>query len=387
MARGTEKFVFALGACAAACAMPASAAEWSVTPAFSWDADHSTNRGLQPDAPESQSYGAVVDLQLARRDDTSEFRIQPHYRLARYLADRYPDADDKQLSMSGHWGYENAVLELNALAAEESTLTTELAETGLVRADSNRRTIGGGLAWKYAAAETRQLSLSLGWQDVDYTGARQDVLTGYRYLTASVGESFTLTPRAALLVTAFGSRLESPERNSTSDERGASLGVQYAWSERTTMSLSLGLSKQDMDGRQSTGTTRDFSLDHKGERLDWSLGYSHSLQPYGTGVLAERDTAQLQFVRALGPRLDVLLSGRYARNQDGGFGFTFDSREYRFGESSLRWRVRETWYASLSVGYSTARQEATWFTRASDAHGWTIGLNTRWTPRAIVIGH
>jgi outer membrane usher protein FimD/PapC len=386
MACGTGKWAFSIGI-VVACVGNAQAGEWSVTPLFSWLADHSSNRGLIEGDPESQSYGANVDLSLARRDEDSEILVQPHYRMQRFVRDLYPDVDDMQLAARGHWLFETSSLDVNAQAAQESTLTTELAETGLVRADSNRRTYAGGIAWQFGHSETRQFGVSLGYQDVDYTGAREELLTGFRYATANVGETFNLSPRATLTASVFGSQLRNPDRDSTSDDRGVSLGVRYAWTERTLMSLTLGMSTQDTDGTRQTGTTRDFSLEHKGERLDWNLAYSHSLQPYGTGVLAARDTAQLELVRALSPRVSALLRGSYARNEDGGFGLTLDSRDYRFGEADLRWQLRETWTASLSSGYSSARQDAAFFNRAENASGWAVSVHTTWAPRALVIGH
>jgi hypothetical protein len=386
MACGTGKFAFAIGI-VVACAGNAQAGEWSVTPAFSWLADHYSNRWLADGVAESQTYGANVDLSLARRDEDSAILIQPHYSVHRFVQDLYPDVDDMQLAASGRWLFETSSLDLNARAAEESTLTTELAETGLVRADSNRRTYAGGIAWHFDHSENRQFGASLGYQDVDYTGALEDRLTGFRYATANVGESFTLSPRAALTASVFGSQLRNADRDSTSDERGVSLGVRYAWTERTLMSLTLGVSRQDTGDNQQTGTTRDFSLDHKGERIDWSLAYAHSLQPYGTGVLVVRDTAQLQFVRALSARVSALLRGSYARNEDGGFGLTLDSRDYRYGDAELRWQLRETWTAALSTGYSSARQDETLFNREQNASGWSVSVHTIWAPHALVIGH
>jgi hypothetical protein len=386
MACGSGKFALAFGL-VVACAGSVQAGEWSVTPEFSWLADHASNRALRDGEPESQSLGANLDVLVARRDETTEFEMRPHYRLQRFFSDRYPDADDKALDALARWQFENSAIDVNAQAAEESTLTSELAETGLVRADSIRHTYSGGFGWHYDSSENRQFSLSFSYQDVDYTGAYRDVLTGYRYASATVGESFSLSARAALLVNAFGTQLRNPERDSTSDERGASLGLRYAWTESTMMSLSLGLSRLDTQGRVSSGTTRDLSLEHKGERLDWSVSYSHRLQPFGTGVLAERDTAQLQVVRAFGARFSTLLRGSYARNEDGGFGLTFDRRDYRYGEAEFRWQMRETWGTSLSTGYSSARQGATFFSGAEQASGWNVSLRTQWAPRPLVIGH
>lgn len=386
MTCGTGKFAVAIGI-VVACAGTARGGEWSVTPEFSWLADHNSNRALREDTPASSSLGASIDFTLARRSENSSFEVRPHYRLQRFEDHLYPNVDDKQLAALARWTFESSALDLDAQAAEESTLTTELAETGLVRADSNRRTYATGLGWRYDSSENRQFSLSVSYQDVDYTGAYEDILTGYRYASANVGESFTLSPRVALSVNAFGSQLRNGVRDSTSNEHGVSLGMQYAWTERTTMSASFGVSREVTGGDEKSGTTRDFSLEHKSELLVWSLSYSHRLQPYGTGVLAEHDSAQLQMVRALSPRFSALLRGGYSRNDDDGFGFTFDSRSYRFGESEIRWQVRETLGVSLSTGYSNAKQDATFFSRAEDASGWSVAFRTRWAPRAYVIGH
>jgi hypothetical protein len=330
---------------------------------------------------------ANLDLSLARRDEDSEIVVQPHYHAQRFIHDLYPGVDDLQLAARGRWLLETSSLDLNAQAGQESTFTTELAETGLVRAGLDRRTYAGGIAWQFDHSETARLGASLGYQDVDYIGAHEALLTGYRYATANVGESVNLSPRATLTMSAFGSQLRNSERATTGDERGVSLGVRYAWTERMLMSLTLGVSRQDTDGRGNSGTTRDFSLEHKGERLDWSFAYVHSLQPYGTGVLAVRDTARLQFVRALGPRVSGVLRGSYARNEDGGFGLTFDSRDYRYGDVELRWQARETWTASLLAAYTSARQDATFFNRGESASGWSVSVHTSWAPRAFVIGH
>ncbi len=56
-----------LTACLCA-AGPASAAEWSAEPTFSWIADHDTNRNLIADGASSQSAAIELDLEIAPRD-------------------------------------------------------------------------------------------------------------------------------------------------------------------------------------------------------------------------------------------------------------------------------------------------------------------------------
>jgi hypothetical protein len=385
MACGTRKVVLAFGLCTGL-AGGAGAAEWSVAPAFSWLADHHSNRALRAGDPAGESLGADLDLGVVRRSETSEFLLRPHYRLRRFSDDVWADVDDKQLLARAGWMFERSSLNVNADAADQSTLTTELAETGFVRADSNRRTYAAGLAWQLQHSEENGFNVSLGWQDVDYTGADEDRLFGYRYATLQAGESFGLSTRGALIVSAFGSALDSPERGSQSREHGLSLGWDFAWTERTSMSLSLGLSRRDVDGADETGTTRNFSLVHKDETRDWSFVYSHSLVPFGTGVLTERDTARLQVMQALSPRLGYLLRAGYSRNSDAGFGVTIDSREYSFGETELRWQWLETWSVVLAGSFGRAIDSGFAQTNTS-ADGWGVALRTLWAPRARVFGH
>jgi hypothetical protein len=385
MVCGTKKFVLALGL-STGLVSGAFAAEWFVAPSFLWIADHDSNRALRAGDPAGESLGADIDVNLVRRSETSAFQLRPHYRLRRFSDDVWDDVDDKQLSGNAAWTFEKSKLGVNANVAEQSTLTTELAETGVVRADSNRRTYAAGVDWQTQQSEGRGFNFSMGWQDVDYTGANENQLFAYRYASLQAGESFGLSTRSTVVVSAFGSALRSPERGSESREHGMSLGWDFAWTERTTLSMSLGLSRRDVDGADDTGTTRDFSLVHHDETRDWTLTYSHSLVPFGSGILTERDLAQLQVVQSLGPRFQCLLRGGYARNEDAGFGVTFDSREYSYLESELRWQWVETWNVALATNFARA-SDSGFAQNNSSADGWAVALRATWAPRPRVFAH
>jgi hypothetical protein len=359
------------------------AAEWAVAPQFSFDADTQSNRTLVEGTPASQSLGAGMDLGIARRSETSEFQLLPHYYLRRFTGEVVPNVDDAQVLGSMRFSFERAQLNFGAEYADESTLTTELAETGVIHADASRITRGVNVGWSLLHSDAVQFDVSTNAENVDYTGGYVGQLYGYDYAALSAGETYRFSPRTALTLTAFGSKLDSPDRDSKSRERGVSLGVSFGCTERLSVSATLGVSRREIDGVASSGTTGDLSLSHKGETRELSFNLEHSLQPFGTGVLTERDTAELGFVQDFDSRLSSITRLGYARNADAGLGTTFDSRTYRYADTELRWQLKETWYAGLVAGYASATDLGA----PESVGGWSVILRSGWTPSRHVLGH
>lgn len=363
--------------------LPATAAEWSVAPQFDWDADHQSNRTLSEGAPESQSMGASLDLAIERRSERSRFSLVPHARLRRFTDDVQPDANDYTLDANLRHEFERARIDVGATFADESTLTTELAETGAIRPDATRRSHGAQFGWRFDHDSARRLDVSASFQDVDYAGAYTGILFDYRYASASLGETFVLSPRSSIGVTGYATALDSPDRGSESREKGAAVDYSFAWSEHTSMSLSLGASRRDVDGEERTGTNGAFSLTHRGETGEWSIGLSRSLVPFGTGVLTQRDSADLVLVEDFAPRLRGILRASYSRNSDAGAGFLFDQRTYRTAETELSWQLTQTWRVSGVAGYGDAIELGA--PRGVD--GWRLALRSTWAPNRRVLGH
>lgn len=360
----------------------ANAAEWSVAPLVSWLADHSSNRVLREGAPASESVGAALELPLVRRSETGELRVSSRYHGQRFSDDVLPDVDDVQLLTYARHDFETSRLEFDSEASRQSTLTTELAETGVIRADSNRRTYGAGLNWHVAHSEEHAFDLSAKFQDVDYTGEARRQLVGYRYASLRAGETFTLSSRSSISLTAFGSDLRSERGGAPDREHGLMAGYSFAWSERTSISASMGASRRDAGAGEETGATGDLSWLHRGETTDWNLSLSRGLVPYGLGVLVERDSAQLRVNRQFGPRLRGSVRAGFARNSDAGPLLRVDTREYGFTNAELGFALTETWSVSVDAGLR----------RASEANveaidGWSVALRTRWEPGARVLGH
>lgn len=376
MALAANKLLFA-GALVFGCTTLSVASDWSVQPTLAWWGDHASNRLLSEGTAPGESVVGSLDLRVARRTETSELLVAPHVLVQRFSNDVSADVDDKRLAVSGRWAFERAELRIGGAIADESTLTTELAETGFVLADASRRTDGGELTWSLYHSPGRQSILSLVHSEVSYTGGYDGRLFGYEYSALSASESFRLSPRTAFNITGAATQLKSAERGSESQERVASVGVEFGWTERTSLAASLGLSRRDVDGSESSGATYDLSIVHKDETRDWSLSLSHALVPYGTGVLAERESAAFALTQYLSPRLQASLNLGIARNRDAGYGFELDRRTYRHADFELGFSMRETWNVFAAAGVAGAEEL---YSGGDRVDGWRFALRSVWTP-------
>lgn len=370
---------------AAVLSVPAavSSAEWTAAPAFFLNADHQSNRTLRPGAPDSQALGASVDMVIARRSETSELLFAPHYYARRVNHDVEADFDDLRLPLRWRRDFERSSLSVGAQFADESTLSTELAATGIVLADAARVTRGADMSWGFAHADDRQLDVAAGVSDVRYTGGFDARLVDYRYSSLSVTENFAHSPRLGWSIGGFGSRLASEGGDNQSRESGVSLGLQFQWSENTRVAASFGLSQREFDGSRQDGRTGSIELSHRGETRHWNFSFDHSLVPYGTGVLVERDTAQFSVLQNFAARVQGLVRAGLSRNEDVLTSRGVDARTYRHAEAELRWQFKETWNVGLVTGYADAQDPG----NVQPVDGWMTALRTTWSPPRRVLGH
>src|SRR3977135_1556925 len=97
--------------------------------------------------------------------------------------------------------------QMTASFSDQSTLTSELLETGIVSIDTHRQQTQAGGTWSWSQTERRQLITQLSYIDVSYYGQGRASLPGFRYPSGSVGERFGLSEKGSLTVSAFGSAL------------------------------------------------------------------------------------------------------------------------------------------------------------------------------------
>jgi hypothetical protein len=358
-------------------ASPLWAAEWSITPSYSASADYDSNRRLEVQGKGTGATVLGVDLRFKRALEDLQFTIEPRYAFRRFTDSALGNGDDRSVDAGMNWTGEQSTASLTASYWDQSTLITELLETGLVSANTHRRTGQGGTTWNWNLTERRTLIAQLSYMDVSYRGQYTASLPGYRYTSGLFGERFSFSERGSFTLSAYGSRLQSDTQGNSSHSEGIQAQVIYALSERTNIDASIGESSRVLSGQSSRGTDASFSLNHLLYLSRVSLGYTRSLVPYGSGFLVQRQQITATISRPLTPYLDSYLSFFRVQNNETAVLLRVDRPNYNSLSVGLNWHPAETWSAGARIEgvrtqlYGVAGQTVS---------GWRSYLSVTWSP-------
>ena len=192
------------------------AAEWTMQPLLSWEADYDTNRALQPTDPASEQAVLTADVQLTRALEDMQLMLEPHVDLRRFSDSRWGPGDDRSLAGSFSWSGERAQLNLKASIANQNTLTTELLETGLTDTNTRRQLETGSVELDTFRTEEHLFFIQVSYLGSKYSGPAdiELFLPGYRYESGAIGERFISSEHWTLSASAFGDILHSDRAGS-----------------------------------------------------------------------------------------------------------------------------------------------------------------------------
>jgi hypothetical protein len=340
----------AVGSCAlGAASSPLRAAEWSLTPVYSSSVDWDSDRSLVVGGKGSGATVLAVDLKFKRALEDLEVTFEPRYAFRRFTDATLGNGDDRSVNGTIKWVGERSALNFLASYLDQSTLITELLETGLVSGDTHRRLGQVNASWNWNQTELRSLTAQLSYSDVSYYGQDASVLTGYRYPSASVGERFNFSERASLTLGTFGSRLESVTPGNSSHEVGIQAEITCSFSEKTNLDASIGESRRVLSGGSSHGTDASVYLNHSLFLGNVYLAYTRSLVPYGIGFLVDQQQFTATLSRPLTPVLDSSLSFFRVQNNETAVLLRLDRRNYNSLSASVSWHPVETWNLSARI--------------------------------------
>jgi hypothetical protein len=355
----------------------ASAAQWDMLPQLSLTADTDTNRRLE--VPPRPSDGAVLGggFAITRKTEVSTFSLIPRGSISRYSGDDALDSEDWGVNSMYHRGGERFALDAQAAISDDSTLTTELGETGFVEGNTRRHFIQASTSLTQYLGTRHLLRYQLGMSDIDYDRTLGTGLVGYRYPSFDLLYAVTMSPRLDVTLSANAARLEVPLTRVETDTRGAQLGFRFRVSERFDLEARAGRTNTQARGRSDEAQSYFASASWHDERSNLALSLSQDVQPNGIGILVHAEDLRLAYSFRLTERLMLDTSARASVRED----TEADLRryDYRFGVVSLAlsWKLDESW--TLGVAGSYVRQE--YEVRHDDADGHRVGLRLAWRPQ------
>jgi hypothetical protein len=361
--------------------LEAPAAEWSIIDSYTSTVDYNSNRRLTSDGKADGAAILSADVVFKRALEDLELTLEPHYVWRRYTDPVVGNGDDREITAGMRWNSsETSQLTLNASYWDQSTLSTEVLETGVISGQIHRRSTQANGNWTYGLTEMRSIVASVNWQDISYYGPSSDLLTSYRYPSGSVGERFTLNERGSLTVSGFGSSLQSDTQGNSSHEYGLQAELAYQLSELSNVDLSLGESARVLAGKSSRGTDGSVAYVRTLEMGRINVSYSRSLVPYATGFLVEREQYQAALSHAWSSSLESSLSFFRIKNNKNTVLLRLDRREYNSLAASLTWRPTErTWSIGGTLeGIRTQTPDLL----GERIYGWRCSVGITWSPLA-----
>jgi hypothetical protein len=362
------------------------AAEWSVQPSVSWTSDYDSDRALNGTSQGSESAVLLGDLKLQRASESTQFFLEPRYDLRRYSDSIWGPGNDRSLAAVFGWTGERNSLNLTGSIANQTTLTTEIQQTGIINGNIRQRLGQLNGQWSWARTERRQFFLQAAYMDESYSGGQLVELTlggplvpelpGYKYSSGSLGERFFISERTTVSVSAVGDALDSPLPGNSSHEEGAQIELNSAYSERLSFDVSVGQSRRSLAGKTSNGTNTSVLLTRSFERGTATLSYTRSLTPYGTGVLVQRSQASAGLTRSLTPYLDANMSLIRIQNSQSTERLGLDRPYYNNVVGGLAWKLGESWTVATTL--TTSWTQPIGIDRT--VHEWRGALSMTWKP-------
>jgi hypothetical protein len=272
---------------------------------------------------------------------------------------------------------ERLMFDVQAGIADDSTLTTELGESGFIEGNTRRYSKEASTSLTQYLGARHLLRYQLGVSDVDYERTLGTGLVGYRYPSVGLMYAATVSPRLDLTLSADVARLEVPLTHVETDTRGAQAGFRFRVSENFDLEARLGRTNTQARGRSDVAQSYFASASWHNERSNLELTLSQDVEPSGNGILVHADDLRIGYSFKLTERLTLDANARASLRQD----TAVDLRhyEYRYGAAmlALSWKLDESW--TLGVAGNYVRQEYDLF--HSDADGQRVGLSLAWRPQ------
>lgn len=354
--------------CLAILPVPAQPHEWYAQPKIDMQTYYNDNLRLNA-GRHSPVWGTIGDVsaRLGVRSEVSGLSLRPRLRDYRYFGysgvDRYNHLA-RIVSMNGFYRTETGSWNVDASYDRDSTLTSELLDSGRVNFNIPRETINVQPSWSFQWTPRLGVQLDGGYTRTSYSNGLVYGLHDYEVVDGSVRMEYGLTKRQSLTATVSGSRYMAP---AYFDEKTDSYIVQAGWTshwtERTVTSASGGLlinrSRLNLFGLPVTSTQQGYVVQARvrtsSERTTWSAQLSRNVDPTSFGVLMQRDQAQASVHRGLTPYLNGSVTGFWRHGKSLQNPLEAIDRTLDQVVVKVTWRYALDW--ALDGGYRWIRQD------------------------------
>lgn len=321
-----------------------------------------------------------LDMRLQRATERLNLSLRPQVHIQRFSDRRFDRSDDDGIEGVANWSGERSSFAVKGVLRDQSSLTAEIATTGIINLDTRRRDEDAMASWTLSQSELRKLVLSADYTSAKYHGSATTPLQNNRYDTFGASEQFLVSERLTLSLN--GSLGDSHTAGIDAKTRSTSAGVGLYWqiTERNQLTANFGLNRRTEGSTTTQGLVGDIAFSRSTSLASYTFSAQRSVAPSGFGLFTQSDQVQISGVRTLAPRLSADASAGLYRTQSIFHSLNFADRTYVQIAMGLSWQTTERWSIGARAFGSRANSKGPLGVSLGVADGWQARLESVWTP-------
>jgi len=354
----------ALGAGAAARAD----AVWEFTPKIEAGYLYDNNYRLTQPGAETPVNGPLVDasFEMATVTQKGQFLLTPRVRATYFANAQELDSVDYFTTMDWQRNGQRFDTRLRADFASQDIINSEQpnadVDSGLgepVFGDAgriivkNRRTryaVQPEVSWELS--QRNRFEIAANYADVSFDRAVSGAQVGFDTTELLAGVRTRISERTTIATRLRGGYYDIQFRDVTK-----AYGAELQWDTRTIKDTNrffrLGAQNVELaDGGSNIAWLAGAGVSFILGRNELFTDVSRSVGPSSAGVVVARDQLRLRLVRAMTPRLNLLVGVRGTHDDDVDDSSSFTPRSYATADVGLEWRLKEEWSLRLAGDYT-----------------------------------
>ncbi len=338
--------------------------EWAFGPSLETRGEYNDNIRLTTAATHDAVWMATVipRLRVEGQTESSELRGDFRYEPRRYSGGGDLNSDNFFAYLDGVVKSEFNEWGLDADYKRDSTIQSELLDTGITDVSKVRWQKSIAPSWQHVFSEFLSSELGYSFMDVSYENGQEAGLFDYSINTFNASISRLAAEFDYLRLNLYYSAFDAPLVNSKYGDRGLLLGFSHIYSDYYRFDASGGVRRTKFsnaisENESSTGFIGEISVTRVLELSSAQVTLGRKIDPSGSGTLMQRDSLVLSMTRRFTAMINGSLALGIYRNKSLERNFTRLDRSYFFVTPNLTWRVAEDWSLRLFYRYQYSKYD------------------------------
>ncbi len=338
-------------------ALTATAAQNTVTLSVSLREEYNDNFRLTS-APHSSVLATTVSpaVRFAYATDTLLASGKAQLNFNRYRGDSALNGNDVLLDGSIKKNFALDQVTLLTSYVRDSTLASELAQTGVVQVNRQRTRLSLNPEWIGTISPRATWTVGYDFANVTYQESGDAELTDYRFQKAYTTYGYRWMERTKTFVTGGISTLKFDQSGDKTRTLFALAGIEHNFSEVWRSEISFGLRRVRIQGsdadRNESGWLGQGSLERRFETGLLRAAAARELNPTGLGLLTQTDKISLSWSDRIGPELSYGIDAAAFRNAFVSANSENNNERFYRIDARVSYALSEDWIIDGGLGYA-----------------------------------